>query len=191
MMPKGLVTQLGMVAVSIGIVITYIQPAFGEVEDIQNNIATYKTERDKVVTVNSRLSELMSDMGSVSNDDQRRLLTYMPDSIDEIAVSRDLLLITLQAGILYKDVKYGGLGDRKGKKGSQAAEVSSQPHVFMLSVEGTYEQLKNLFRLLEQNNYPLEVQEVSIGKLEGGFLSAEIRLVTYAFKSDITNDPSF
>lgn len=192
MIPKGLTTQIGMLIVSAGIIFTYVQPAFGEVAKIQDNIQTYQIERDKVVSVNSQLSRLMAQMESVSNDDQRRLLTYMPDSVDEINVSRDLLLITIPSGVLYKDVRYTGLADRASKKNRAATEEESGPegHQFSLSVEGTYEQIKNLFRLIEQNNYPLEVRGVEISKLDGGFLGADLILVTYSFQSDITNEES-
>lgn len=194
MFPKGLITQIGMLIISASIIFTYIQPAFGEVAKIQDNIQTYKVERDKVVIVNSQLSKLVADMESVSPEDQRKLLTYMPDSVDELNVLRDLHLITQQSGVLYKDVRYMGPAERGSKKKNRAnseEEFGPDGYQFGLSVEGTYDQLKNLFRLVEQNNYPLEVQSVAISKLEGGFLGAEIIFVTYSFQSDITSEPTF
>jgi hypothetical protein len=194
MIPKGLFTQIGMLIVSVGIIFTYIKPAFGEVAAIQDNIQTYQMERDKVISVNSLLSKLVTDMESVSSEDQRKLLTYLPDSVDGINVSRDLFLITLQSGVLYKDVRDMGLvarGSKNNRVEDSEEELGPEGHQFGLSVEGTYDQLKNLFRLIEQNNYPLEVQSVSIDKLDGGFLGAEITFVTYSFRSDITSEPVF
>lgn len=185
-MPKGLFTQLSMIVVAAAIIFTYVRPAFVEVGKIQDDIGLYQEERQKVLSVNSRLSSLVSQMDSVSVEDRRRLLTYMPDTVDDLSVSRDLLLITRQAGVLYKDVGYSGPG--KGSKNtSSGASVLPEPQQFTLSVEGTYTQIKNLFTLLEQNHYPLEIHGVSIGKADGGFLTVEIELMTYSFNSDIDN----
>lgn len=183
MIPNGLLTQIGMLIVSVAIIFTYIQPSFAEVEQTQNEIVTYQEERQKVVAVNSRLSSLVSQVDNVPNDDRRRLLAYMPDKVDKLNISRDLLLITQEAGVLYRNVGYEEAPKNATRQNTAAAADATQPipHQFTLSVEGTYSQLKGLFALLEQNHYPLEVQEVSIQKIDGGFLSADITLTTYAF----------
>jgi hypothetical protein len=184
---KGVFTQFVMVIISIGIVFTYIKPAFDEIEIIQNETKTYEGEIDKVLSVNSQLSDLQTTMESVSMTDRYRLLNYLPDSIDEIKVLRDLYLINKRAGTLYVGVTSNS--DQRGtqRKNANQNETGPDQHAFNLSVEGTYTQVKNLFRLLEQNNYPLEVQNVSISPAEGGFLSVSIDLVTYSFKNDITS----
>lgn len=189
---KGMISQIGMVVISAGVIFTYLKPAFGEMTKIQENIQTYKTEIDKVVSVNSQLAGFLTRKESVSADDQRRLLTYMPDSVDGIAVSRDLYLIALQSGVLYKDVNYSGPVDVE-PAGDDAASETLRPKGYglSLSVEGTYEQIKNLFRLIEMNNYPLEIQGVTIGKLEGGFLSVELDLVTYSFQGEASQELIF
>ncbi len=190
MIPKGLFTQILAVIVSIGIIFTYIKPAFTEVEFIQNDIALYQRERNSVLAVNSQLSSLVAEMQSVSVDEQKRLLAYMPDTIDELYISRDLLLITQQAGVLYKDVKY--ISDEDPSSSRQ--EVSEMPadgptaHRFTLSVEGTYEQTKNMFDLIARNNYPLEIHGAKISQIEGGFLGVDLDLVTYSFNADITSE---
>ena len=187
MIPKGLFTQIAMVVVSIAIIITYIEPAFREIGVIQNDTQLYATEREKVAEVNGRLSSLVSRMESVSNADRERLLRYLPDTIDTIAVPRDLLLIANQAGVLYKDTKYISEVVVRDTVDPAAAQLPVG-HQFTLVVEGSYRQLKTLFSLLEQNEYPLEVQEVAISQIEGGFLAADIQLVTYSYRDPLTNE---
>lgn len=188
MIPKGLFTQIGMVIVSVAIIITYVQPAFSELGTVQDSIGVYQSERKQVASVNAQLASLLSRLDSVSNTDQRKLLTYLPDSVDEISVQRDLLLISNESGVLYKNSSYSGSSDTKSKQSVNETDLSPSAHSFNLSVVGTYGQLKNLFQLLGQNHYPLEVHGVTITRLEGDFLSADIRLTTYTYQSLVTNN---
>ncbi|NCT02174.1 hypothetical protein GW766_02905 [Candidatus Parcubacteria bacterium] len=190
MIPKGLFTQIGAVIVSIGIIVTYVKPSFAEIELIQNDIALYQKERSSVLAVNSQLSSLVAQMQSVSIDDQKRLLAYLPDKIDELYISRDLLIIAQSSGVLYKDMKYIGKEEssKSRKNIEQPLPEGPIPHKFSLSVEGTYEQIKNLFNLIARSNYPLEVQGAKITKTDGGFLSLDLDLVTYSFNEVITDE---
>jgi hypothetical protein len=97
--------------------------------------------------------------------------------------------------VLYKSVKYAGaeLGEKDNRRSKDADPATGsplKPHVFNLSVDATYDQLKGLLRLLEQNNYPLEVHALDIQKSEGGFLNVSLDLVTYSFEADIISDDS-
>jgi hypothetical protein len=188
MIPKGLFTQIGMVIVSIGIIITYIQPAFQEVGATQDNIAVYEEQREKVKSVNSRLATHVSQINSISNNDTRRLLNYMPDKVDTIYVQRDLLLISTQAGVIYNDASYSGDSSRQNISAGTGDEIQPIAYEFVLSVEGSYEQIKNLFSLLEQNHYPLEVKALELTQLEGSFLGADITLVTYQYNNPVTGE---
>lgn len=187
MIPKGLFTQIGMMIVAVAIAVTYVQPTFDAISATQDDIGRYNEELKKVVTVNSQLATLVSRLESVSVDDQRRLLTYLPDQVDTIAVSRDLYLIAQASGVQYKNVQELGSDKRSSSRSSArttAATVSENfptPHQLELTVEGTYDQVTNLFQLLERNDYPLEVQSLSVQQQEGGFLSAVITVATYAY----------
>ena len=178
MIPKGLFTHIGMIIVAVAIVFTYIKPEFIKIEEVQDEIANYKVQLAKVNEVNNRLSELVSRMDSVSASDQQRLLTYLPDEIDTLAISRDLLLISRLAGVQYLDSAYVGLDDNRKKE----EDSSLVAHEFTLSVDGDYNQIKTLFALLETNDYPLDVSRLNVSSLEGGILAVEMSLVTYQYK---------
>jgi|AntRauTorckE6833_2_1112554.scaffolds.fasta_scaffold02090_9 hypothetical protein len=185
MIAKGLFTQIIMLVVSVTIIVTFIQPKFVEITEVQDNIATYQQKRSEVLSVNSRLASLTSSLESVSSDDQRKLFDYLPDKVDSISVVRDLYLITNQAGLFYNDASFSGPNKSSANTKSENAYGDPEPYSFSLSVEGTYEQIKVLFALLESNNYPLEVRDLSLTKKEGGFLSADINLVTYAYDTTV------
>jgi len=179
MITKGLFIQILMLVTSVAIVITFIQPKFTEITEVQDNIATYQQKRTEVLSVNSKLASLTSRLEGVSSNDQRRLFDYLPDKVDSISVIRDLYLISNQAGVFYKDANFAG--EDKTIEESENPFGNPVKHTFELSVEGNYNQIKKLLSLLESNNYPLEVHDLNIAKIEGGFLSANISLVTYAY----------
>ncbi len=177
-----------MIVVAVVIIFFQVNPSFMDVKQIQKNIETYKTERDRIVAVNSKLSELMTQMDSVSTDDTKRLLTFLPPALDELRVSRDLLLISRKAGTLYKNVEYGGQSaEAIQTTNTDAGGMVLEGHQFTLSVEGTYDQIKRLFYLLEQNDYPFSIQQVDLQRADGGFLSVTIDMITFAFHSDLSN----
>ncbi len=189
MIPKGVFTQVMMIIFAVVIIITYVKPVFAEINETQEKIALYTKERTKVLTVNSKLSQLISKMDkTVSNDDHRRLLTYLPDQIDNILVPRDLLAIVKESGMIYKNMTFEEVLKRRvPKKGSENTLRESFPlrHDFSILLEGTYIQTKNLFNLMAQNDYPLEIQSVSMKESEGGILSVEIKFISYSFNKDL------
>lgn len=192
MIPKGLFTQIAMIILSFAIIFTYVKPMFEEIASTQDDIGVYQAERSKVMSVNSQLASLVDTLEGVTNIDQRRLITYLPDSVDTVSVQRDIKLITQEAGVIYKEVLYDDASQPKSSRQRQSAvagmsdENMPEVYMFSLTVEGRYAEIKNLFALLEQNNYPLEVYEANISQTEGGLLMADITLVTYAYKSSFT-----
>ena len=162
------------------IIFTYIKPSLGEMKTIQDNIAIYETEQQKVAVVNEKLATLKSSITNISEDDTRRLLAYMPNEVDIIAVPRDVEIIGKEAGIILKDIKYQGVDKAPvGELVTVAALATPQGQQFNVTVQGSYGQLKQFFSLLEQNAYPLEVHDLAITRQEGGFLEAIMQITTY------------
>tara|TARA_B100001939_G_C16817854_1_gene562998 strand:- start:334 stop:903 length:570 start_codon:yes stop_codon:yes gene_type:complete len=181
MIPNGLFTQIAMVILAFAIIATYIQPTFQNIGETQDDIAVYKEQREKVSEVTAQLGRLQDQIGTVSLADQAKLLKYMPEEIDTISVIRDMLLISNEAGVVFLDATSNPDSgqDRSTNNGQTDDQLTSQK--FELRVEGTYSQIKNLFALMDANDYPLEVHGLSMTELEGGFLAANVTVVTYAF----------
>lgn len=181
MIPKGLFTQIAMIALSIGIAFFYIEPTFSNISKMQDDINLYRTERQKVNSVNEQLASLVNRLDSVPAIDQRKLLVYMPDQVDTIAVPRILQNIARETGILFRQVDYGEVLDENIEAYESTAPIDYPvPHAFYLTLQGTYPQIKQTIALLEQNEFPLEVHELSISVLEGGFLNVTMMVVTYS-----------
>lgn len=186
MIQKGLFTQIGMIVLSIVIVFTYVKPEFVKIGEMQDEISVYNEEIRKVDSVNSQLATLKSKMDSTSQENKRRLQIYMPDSIDELNVMRDIGIIYTLAGFKNAIVKYDGFGSKSGstKKSSQLKDS-----VYSVEVEGDYDKLKILFDLLEMNHYPIEMIELDVTRSEEtGLLSIASSFVTHSFQLPEVNN---
>ncbi len=181
MIPKGLFTQIGMIIIAVATIMTYIMPTFKEISAVQDEIKKFEDKKNEVYAVNSKLADLVSEVSSVPIEDHRKLNDYLPDEVDVIAIPKDLFIISKEAGVLYKNSVSSG--DKDNSSSAEGEPTFATAHSFDLSVEGTYSQLKQLFSLLEKNHYPLQVGSLDITKLDGPLLSAEIGLVTYAYKN--------
>jgi len=170
---------LAVLAVAIGI--TYVQPTFNNIGEIQNAIGQYKEERDRVEEVNNRLAGLVSKVNGISAQEQRALLTYMPEKVDTVSVSRDIYNLTLRAGVTLENIKYNPRHRTGAQPATSAIHLTPAiPHMFDISISGNYDQLKSFMLLLEQNNYPLEIHSLNITTSDDSILSAGIEIITYS-----------
>lgn len=187
MMPTGLFSQIALIILSFGIIFTYIKPVLGEIGTLQDNIAVYQTERQKVTDVNQKLERVSSAVSAVNADDQRRLLTYIPDQVDSVAVPRDLNSIAQSAGVILSQIQYEGpqeVTETSNFVDPSQVPVSSvgyepEAHVFTFEFVASYDQIKVVLAAIEKNAYPLEVHNMTIEQTEGGFLAVTMELITY------------
>lgn len=184
MMANSLITQVVVAGIAIGIIVTYIQPSIAEVGNIQDKIERTNEELDKVNSVNSKLEQLVAQAGAISQQNKSLLSIYLPEVIDEVAVLKDLEAITERAGVIINSLDYEGMG--KATVSASEGEVSTDmlpiSHNFSLVVSCSYEQIKLLLLLLEKNNYPLDVQTLSLKPTEGGLLNVDLDITTYSHK---------
>lgn len=179
MIPYGLLSQISLIVVAAALTITYIKPTFETISNVQDKISTYQEEKTKVAAVNQTLAALVKEVDSVSLDDHKRLLTYMPDEVDTIAVPRDIEAIATDAGVLIRNIDYEGALKLPTSAEGVSDQNAPEPHSFVIQFEGSYEQLKKILSSFEQNHYPLEVSEMEVRKKEGGFLDTTLKLITY------------
>jgi hypothetical protein len=181
MINKGLFAQLSMIILALSIGNFYVWPTFGNIEKLQDEIAVYQEERQNVDSVNADLAALVARLESIPAEDQRKLLTYLPDHIDPIGVARLLQAISEDAGLQVINIAYDELaGELVNAAEQQSITDYPVPYTFNFSVQGTYAQLKAMLAALESNEYPLEVHMLTVGVAEGSFLNIEGTIVTYS-----------
>ncbi len=177
MIPKGLFTEIILIGLAVGIVFTYVRPSFAEITKIQDDTLLYQTEREKVAAVNDTLDSMLDTLNGISNDDKSRLFTYLPDQVDIVAVPRIISFMAEDAGLILIDVSYN---DVLEDVESEEDDFSPVTHIFSVSVEGSYTQIKRLVSMMEKNEFPLEVRTLNISVLDGGFLAADFEIATYS-----------
>jgi hypothetical protein len=185
MIPIGLFSQVATALLSVAIIITYIKPTFSEISQIQDSISVYQQEHAKVSKVNDTLASLVTKIENIPSGDQKRLLTYMPDTVDSVAVVRDINFILENEGVLITEIVYEGEATNQGQMvtlpDGTMQQISNGPkeHEFTFEFEGSYEQMKAVLKSLEENDYPLEITKLTATPTDGGFLTVAVKVSTY------------
>lgn len=160
------ITQIILVITSLVIIFTYIRPAFVDIESIQDEIFEYSNASDKAYELNNLLKHLIKTEQSFLNKDLIALSSYLPDNIDDMRVMSDIANIVEQSAMKMISLNSGELTSPTEDVFFEGEPVVSDgtTHLdFNLEVSGSYSGLKSLLRLLEQNKYPLEIIELSLG----------------------------
>jgi len=176
-----LISQVLTIGLSIAIVMLFIMPSWEDIGSIQTQIDEYIEDRETIESVNAELAGHLAKLSSISPSNVDRLTTYMPPFVDEIKVMRDVQFIVGASGSVFKMVEYGGV-DAKLQAPMPGGDERLSPvaHQFSVIAEGTYSQIKDMLSLLEQNEYPLEVHSLVLTPIDGGFITLDAVLHTYA-----------
>lgn len=102
-------TQIFMAAIALGVIFTYVQPTFAKIGTLQEAILQYQEESSKVTQVTGGLNTLVNKVNDIPASDLKALLTYIPDSIDHVAISRDILSMSEISGAYLEGVEYSGI----------------------------------------------------------------------------------
>ncbi len=174
-------TQIGMMVVAVTIVIMYIQPKVTSIREIQDLTTNYETETENVSKVNEDLKSKIAAIESISPQDTQALTRFMPDTVDDIAVLKDISIILESQSISQYEIGY------KGNTLSEAATEESTneyqsavAYFFSAQFETTYPQLKTILAQIETNDYLLQVSNLKISEAELGKLKVDLSLTTFA-----------
>ncbi len=180
--------QVILIALAIVMLFTYISPKFKELQAQQDEIAKYKEVVGNAQLLNSSLATLLNKFNSLSQVKLQTLNRFLPDTIDDVAVSQDietlavnqrmqlssLVIVPVEATdttepaqiIQYnEDPNLTGDMTTDTMTGSQdAATLLKQltPHDFKVTVSGSYTDFVAFLEALERNIYPLRVQSLSL-----------------------------
>lgn len=190
----GLFSQVLAVIIAITIGYFYVQPTVDEIGQIQTDTAEYASERKEIETINAQLAGDLATYQSISPTDKMLLDTYMPESIDDISIMRDISYIIEQANVTNTVLSYDGPVDSErsilspdANSNSALAERSATAHGFTVGLNGSYAEVKDFLSLLEQNEYPLEVHQMSLAADQSGRINASVTLVSYVHETTLVN----
>ncbi len=191
MIPQGLIAQVAMIILSVGIAFWYLKPTVEQVRVDQDVIARYETELQNVTAVNAKLDDLIRRSKEFTEADRGRLRTYLPFEVDSVAVQRDLLALFNEADIELTSLSAGEGGGVTASPAEGEMMVGGGtliPHTFVTTFSASYEDLKDLLLLIEENHYPLHVTTLSVtaggegdeGVAPSGDLGIDLTLTTYS-----------
>lgn len=168
-MGNKLLTQAILIITSVTIILTYIKPAFTEIADIQDDISRYENTVTKAEQLNSALQELVAAERSISSQESKKLQTYLPSTIEDVLIMRDVqnifklvdIPITSLSSISGDSFQASVVqnGDSRRNLETEASSVVFRD--FEVAFYGTYENLKLIIQGLEINAYPLEIVELN------------------------------
>jgi len=199
----GLFSQIVAAGLSLTIGYFYVQPTVAEIGETQTETAQYETERRKIESINNQLAMHLATLDSIPPTDRERLVTYMPRAIDEVSVMRDISFIVERANVDNIGLSYDGPLDgrqtilsRGNDADSRQGRQPATPHAFTVDIEGTYDEIKNFLRLLELNEYPLEINQLSLSSNDAvavqegdnAPMTVNVTLVTFVGDLSLIND---
>ncbi len=167
--------QVLMIIISVVIVFLYIKPTFAKIRTTQETTSAYIEESKKVSDVNLLLKNQVAIVDGVSSADAVALKRYMPDSVDDVVVMKDLLGIFAALKLPLNSIGGGGASSEVVEKGTTLI-----PHTFTISSTVSYVDLKRILRALEVNNYLLQVDSLNISPGQGELLGISMTLTTYS-----------
>lgn len=180
------VTQLGMIAVAIAIVLMYIEPKISSIRETQDLITNYEVETEKVSQVNESLKAKISTIDTISPEDLQALARFMPSDIDEISVLKDLGTIIEAQSVTEYDITYKGNNADQANNEEVPNEYGSvTEHYFSLSFEAEYQTVKSLLAQLATNDYLLQVTNIKIIDTAEGLVKAEMSLTAFTLSGTI------
>jgi len=161
----------------------------------QDQTNEYKTALQSAESFNAELQRLLSTANSFSATELRALQRYLPDSVDEIAVMRDLETIVSSSNMALtrltsnssNEISPSRVNDVQNSSDDALVEKIYEvaPHSFSLGVIGTYSQFKRLLQDFERNAYPLEVSSITFTPDEGAIYNFSMTLETYSLNESV------
>lgn len=185
------IVQIVLIVVSVLIAATYVKPAFDQIKATQAETAEYQEALDNANAFAEELSRLQTVSDSFSTTELARLNKFLPDSVDQIAVMRDIEAAVDRNQLLLNGLSASTEAVSLQTINAQSEEVVEDPESasilntrFELSLTGSYEDFKNLLRDFEKNDYLLEVIDLNLNTEDGGlFYTYELVLETYSLNN--------
>lgn len=171
--------QIVMVGTAVAIGFFYINPTIADIKKTQALAQLYTAEIKNVSSVNEQLQQHVSEIDSISLENKQALLRYMPDSVDEVAVMKDINTIAVQQGIVPTTLSYSPVKVSSNLEGT-GSFTGLQAYDFKFGATVTYNQLKALLTAMEKSAYLLRIVSLSVLPSDSGALTVDMAIEVYS-----------
>jgi len=201
--------QIVLIIISLAIVFLVVQPKLQEIKAVETEAAGYDNAIAKADQYNQQVQNLLDQANKIPQTSIDQLYTYLPDSVDELLVAKDIeTIITNHNAIVNTitgnypvlieaaDAQVTQENNQNPNSGVVAPDDVSQSNLQFVSQDfavqfiASYENMKEILMDFERNAYPLRLVGFSytVDK-ESSLQMFSVTLQTYALGEDlITGD---
>ncbi len=189
---SSLLVHMVMIVIAGAIGYLYIFPTIGKIRQNQDMAVVFDTEVTKVSAVNAQLQQKLVAINSIPLEDKQKLVTYMPDTLDDISFLRTMEAILIASGIEPSALKFGsgknedGSQDSSGGASEESTTATDNRTVqsdVSVSFETTESALFSFFDAVEQSAVPFVIKEMTLAPSEKGGITAELVYTVHALAS--------
>lgn len=167
--------QILTALLSLGLIFFYIQPTLTGVRPILVEIEKHQKSLASVDSVLLLMNQQIANLNSIPEATKSAFNTYLPVTIDEVLVLRDVYTILFLNQITPDALRYS-------RAASSDATKLFVTHNFELNFITSYDKLKQFLQRIERLRYPLEVHTMTLNQDDGGLVTVSLKLVTYSRK---------
>lgn len=174
---------IGMILVATTIGIMYIKPTVSEIRTIEDTTNKYKTEIEKVSAVNETLAVKLAQMDALSPADSEALKRYLPDTVDEVAVMKDITQIFAIAGASVDNIVYTAPVDSDETVDTDIIDPYKGLRKYNFTIDSILDttQLVRVLSALETNDYLMQVSNLNITPTkDNSTLQVSLKLTTFS-----------
>jgi hypothetical protein len=174
---SSLLVHVVMIVIAGAIGYLYIYPTIQQIRQNQDTAVIFDREANRVSLVNSQLQQKIASVNSIPLQDRQKLLTYMPDTLDEVAILRTMESILLSVGIEPATLEFGSIRQENSSSDSfTEAEVGPASKTVSSTVSVMFEASETalfaFFEAVEKSALPFIEKEISLAPDETGRLIA-------------------
>jgi len=179
------ITHIFTLLISAGIFFGYVGPTWsGSIADTKAAIAGDDQALAAASQYTAQQNELASKRNAIDPTDLARLMTFLPDSVDNVGLTLDLNALAARSGLSLAnlDVSTSDTSDTDGSAGQTLPASGGNPIGSVdlsLSAVGTYSALKAFLVGVERSARLLDVREISVKGSETGVYNYGISLRLY------------
>ncbi|MFN3188383.1 MAG: hypothetical protein ACK42D_02450 [Candidatus Paceibacteria bacterium] len=192
-----LLVHIVMIVIAGTIGFLYIYPMIGQIRENQDTAVTFNREVTRVSAVNGQLQQKLSAINSIPIQDKQKLVTYMPDTLDDVMFMRTMEAILISSGIEPASLQFGGGNAGEGDQAVSVDEfeefdsnISNTKTVksdISVAFEADETSLFSFFAAVERSSVPFVVKEVTLAPSEGGGITAELVYSVHALSAQTSN----
>lgn len=162
-----MITQIILIVTAVLIVFTYVRPTLVGVKSVEDQAHQYTGAVTQASEYNQHLGSLIQKENSFSPANIKAVETFLPPSIDNVAVVADINTIASQANLVSKTISVDKRTVNVNTPNPKLA-TSSAPSLthtdFSVTLNGTYSDFQQFLLLLAENKYQLDITKLTVGQ---------------------------